>query len=1020
MSGLLFGRGAGAALRPVGPQSRSARKIEATPENANSGVVSSMRQEEAKVRPRAWILLVGVTAACGAFWAFDVWRLRAEWQRAKYDLARGKHAAALTRLTELARRWPADGEVLYGLGACELNLGHEERAATAWKRIPPSSPFAPRAAMVQARLALARHRLSVAEPLLREALKADVPLATEARETLVNIYKMQGRYDDARRLVRDGWTIYRDRVGTLQELARLDGPTPIRLEQVQSSLDAAMRIAPEDVGVGLGAANLAVRTGRLAEARRWLDRCVRRHPDDPVVWRARLDWAKAAQDEEEARQALAHLPGDSLTPNQLLALRAWFARRAGDTSGERRALEQLIAVDRGALSAMERLAELLLRGGQSAQAQRLRAQKADLARTLDWYTVKIFPADRLEHATELARAAEKLGRPFDARCWWELAADQPSHAALARKELDRLDREAMSASSPPPLLTPARVLAELNAPAPPERHGSAVEHCGATPRFVDDAESSGLRFTFDNGLETLHQMPETMSGGLGLLDYDGDGWLDVYAAQGGTFPPSPDAPNTGDRLFRNVGNGTFEDTTERSGIAALPGGYGHGVTVGDFDNDGHPDLFITRWRSYALLHNRGDGTFEDFTSKAGLGGDRDWPTSAAFADLDGDGDLDLYVCHYVAWDSVHPKTCWDKEQALYGFCGPPDSPSVPDHLFRNDNGRFVDVSAEAGIVDTTGEGLGVVAADLDGDGHVDLFVANDHSAKFLFLNRGNLRFEEVGHVAGVAASSAGAYTASMGVACGDVDGDGLPDLAVTNFYNEYTALYQNLGDGVFTDHSVDYGLELLSRHRLGFGMAFLDFNNDGCLDLVTANGHVDDHRPGVPQPMRAQLFAGTGDKRKFIDVTDRAGPPFRMPLIGRGLAAGDLDNDGRVDFVILSQNQPLTYFHNQTEGGHWLTLYLEGRASNRDAVGARVVVQANGRRFFGWRMGGGSYQSASDPRLHFGLGEIDRVESVEVTWPTGKTERFRNLGVDRGYLLRESDERVYPLAGFSAGTKARP
>ena len=234
--------------------------------------------------------------------------------------------------------------------------------------------------------------------------------------------------------------------------------------------------------------------------------------------------------------------------------------------------------------------------------------------------VNIFPANRLEHATELARAAEAVGRRFEAHCWWQLAAEQSADTTLAKAELARLDRDAMPTGPAPPHLTPAGLLAELSAEAAPRSHAPDAESCGAAPRFIDDARSAGLHFTFDNGLENLHQIPETMSGGVGLLDYDGDGWLDVYVVQGGRFPPSPDAPNTGDRLFRNKGNGTFEDVTERSGIAALPHGYGHGVTVGDIDNDGRPDLFITRWRAYALFHNKGDGTFEDFTSKAGLNG----------------------------------------------------------------------------------------------------------------------------------------------------------------------------------------------------------------------------------------------------------------------------------------------------------------------------------------------------------------------------------------------------------------
>ena len=998
--------------QPTPSRSYLMKQAATTPDVTTVGVVSCLRLREGQVRRRWWIFLIGLLAACGGFWAFDVWRLRADWQQARHELAKGKHGSALARLARLAVRWPGNGEVQYDLGVCELALGHPERAEAAWARVPPGSPYAPRAAMMRARQALKVHRLSAAEPLLPLALGDPGDFGKEARETFVHLYKIQGRYDEARSLVRDGWGRY-DPVGTIQELVRLDTSNPIAIEKVQPILQTASRAARDDDRIWLGWANLATRTGQLEEARKWLDACLRRRPEDPAVWRIRLDWARASESESEVRRALAHLPPDRVPNTTLLSLRAWFARRAGDTAGEQRALEQIVACDPGALAAMESLAESLLRTGQPERAKQLRARKAELDRILDWYMVNIFPADRLEHATELARAAEALNRRFEARCWWELAAEQSAHAAAAKVEIARLDRETISTEAECPRLTPAGLLAELSAAATPGSHRPRADSCGASPRFVDDAESVGLRFTFDNGLETLHQIPETMGGGVGLLDYDNDGWLDVYVVQGGKFPPSRDAPSTGDRLFRNKGNGTFDDVTERSRIARLPQGYGHGVAVGDIDGDGNPDLFLTRWQSYALFRNKGDGTFEDITDKAGLGGARDWPTSAAFADLDGDGDVDLYVCHYIEWDSKHPRTCWDKARNVFTFCGPIECPSKPDHLFRNDGGRFVDISTESGIIDRTGEGLGVVANDFDGDGRIDLFVANDHSAKFLFLNRGGLRFEESGQVAGVASCASGVYQASMGVACGDLNGDGLPDLAVTNYYNEYTALYQNLGDGVFSDHSTVYGVALPSRYRLGWGISFLDFNDDGRLDLVTANGHVDDFGTDLAQLMRAQLFAGVEGEYKLIDVTDRAGPAFQVPLLGRGLAAGDLDNDGRVDLVILPQNQPLAYFHNQTEGGRSLTLLLEGTSSNRDAVGARVVVEFGGRRQFAWRMGGGSYQSASDPRLHFGLGTADRVDAVEVTWPSGRVGRYTGLQPGRGYRLREGDASAKALPGFT-------
>src|SRR5262249_8187635 len=293
-----------------------------------------------------------------------------------------------------------------------------------------------------------------------------------------------------------------------------------------------------------------------------------------------------------------------------------------------------------------------------------------------------------------------------------------------------------------------------------------------------DAEAVGLVFVYDNAETALRQLPESTGGGLALLDYDGDGWLDVYCVQGGSFSPSSEAGSPsggpGDRLFHNRGDGTFKDVTERSGIGRFSRGYGYGVTVGDVDSDGHPDVFVTRWRSYALYRNRGDGTFEDVTEAWGLGGDRDWPTSAAFADLDGDGDLDLYVCHYVLWDAENPRLCRNEATHAFMSCNPLSCPARPDHVFRNHGGRFSDVTAAAGIGDRDGRGLGVVAADFDDDGRIDLFVANDKSANFLFRNLGGFRFEEVGESSGVAASAAGGYQAGMGVACGEFERGGRP------------------------------------------------------------------------------------------------------------------------------------------------------------------------------------------------------------------------------------------------------
>jgi hypothetical protein len=325
------------------------------------------------------------------------------------------------------------------------------------------------------------------------------------------------------------------------------------------------------------------------------------------------------------------------------------------------------------------------------------------------------------------------------------------------------------------------------------------------------------------------------------------------------------------------------------------------------------------------------------------------------------------------------------------------------------------VSEAAGIraADGDGRGLGVVAANLDDDNLIDLFVANDMSANFLFRNRGGFRFEETAAQSGVATSTSGGYLAGMGIACGDLDGDGRLDLAVTNFYGESTTFYRNLGEGLFADQTSAIGLAAPTRYKLGFGAAFLDANNDGRLDLVQANGHVNDLRPTVPYAMPAQLFLGEAPCR-LVDVSQRAGAPWQVPRLGRGLACGDLDNDGRLDLLIVAEGTPLAYFHNQGPSGHFVALQLEGAAprSNRDAIGARVTLTAGGRRQTAERIGGSSYLSANDHRLHFGLGEATTVESVEVRWPSGKVDRYSGLAADMGYLLREGLSEASTLPGW--------
>ncbi len=968
------------------------------------------------IRGRLLLFFLGVGPLLAAAWlavrAAEDRRLRNELTEARREFAARRFDEARIRLARLSERWPGQGEVEYLLGSCEMVAGHADAAMAAWARVPDGSPKAPLAALSRARHALDVGRYRLAESCLDRAFHAKGEVADEAGRLLEWLYWMTGRQDEYKALLHRKLERIRDPSYTLRVLWAADhDPHPIGA--LRQALAKANQSAPEDDRVWLGLADLANRSGRFDEADDWLKRCEQAQPDDPAVWRARLEWAMTVGRQDDVVRAAGHLPASAISPARVLALRAWLAARDHDSRAERSALEELVTLRPGEDSALERLADLATQAGEVDRVGDLRRRKSAIDAGRDHYRALINLPDMAPHAIEFAWAAEVIGRWPDAMAWWKLAArrdptvEREAHAALER--LARLELAAEPDDRP---------LADRLGLRRPEVANPTAEMPGPIiPVFRDEADVRGLAFTFDNGRTDARQLPETMSGGVAVLDCDGDGWLDVYAVQGGPFPPltSP-APRLGDRLFRNRGDGRFEDVTASSGLAGLPGGYGHGVAVGDYDNDGRPDLFVTRWRSYALYHNLGEGRFEDATAKAGFDGDRDWPTSAAWADLDGDGDLDLYVCHYLRWDAEHPELCDYPEHPGQGhvYCDPRGSPALPHHVFRNDGGRFVNVTELAGIVDREGRGLGVVAADLDSDGKTDLFVANDTTANDFYRNLGGFRFSERGLESGLASSATGGQLAGMGVACGDLDGDGRIDLAVTNFFEQSTTLYHNHGGGVFSDRSSVAGLTAPTRHVLGFGLAALDANNDGWLDLAQANGHVGDYRPSIPYEMRAQLFLGQATGR-FVDVSDRAGPPWQVPRLARGLAVADLDNDGSPDVLIVSQNAPIALLRNSPGSqGHFLTLMLEGTASNRDAVGARLAVTVAGRTRVAERFGGGSYLSSSDPRLHFGLGPSRIVDRVEVTWPSGRRDEYRSLPADAGYRLREGDPNPGPLRGFAA------
>lgn len=537
----------------------------------------------------------------------------------------------------------------------------------------------------------------------------------------------------------------------------------------------------------------------------------------------------------------------------------------------------------------------------------------------------------------------------------------------------------------------------------------------ATPTFVDGTQAAGIDFRHISGTADKHHILEAHGSGAALFDADSDGDLDLYIVNGATFDTWKDRSGPGNALFRNQGAGTFADVSAAAGVD--DGGWGAGVAVGDIDNDGSRDLYVTNYAGNVLYRNRGDGTFADITDTATVAGD-EFSAGAAFVDIDNDGDLDLYVTNYVRFDAdaaiaSPPRLC-----SFYGglqvYCGPKGLPGAPDVLYRNNGDlTFTDVTDAAGISAANRYyGLGVIPADFDADGDMDLAVANDETPNVLWSNDGAGRFTDVALMAGVAYNGEGDEEAGMGVDTGDVDGDGDDDLYLTHFFSETNTLYRN--DGVrpdwgglrFTDITAAAGLAAPTVSQLAWGTRFFDADQDGDLDLIVANGHVypqvDRGVTGSPYRQPDQLFANRGDG-VFDEVSKAAGLAALAPTVSRGIAVGDTDQDGDVDvFVSNLDDAPRLLVNTTVDAGHWLLVQLVGSASNRDGIGARIRVDSGGRSQWRTVSGAGSYLSAHDVRAHFGLGPSATVDEIEVTWPDGSVQTTGRGRANRLVIISQS------------------
>ena len=522
----------------------------------------------------------------------------------------------------------------------------------------------------------------------------------------------------------------------------------------------------------------------------------------------------------------------------------------------------------------------------------------------------------------------------------------------------------------------------------------------ATPgfRLVDVTNSAGIQFRHNSGAYGGKLLPETLGSGCAFLDYDADGWQDILLINGMDWPQHK-RQRTTLRLYRNNRDGTFSDVTHRAGLDVEM--YGMGVAVGDYNNDGFADILITCVGQNRLFRNTGKGAFADVTHSSGLDGRLGFSTSALWFDYDRDGLLDLFVCNYVKWSAEHDVFC-SLDGKHKSYCTPEAYRGETCWLFHNrGDGTFEDVTAKSGIFDTSSKSLGVAMLDYDRDSWPDLLVANDTQPNKLYRNLRNGTFKDVAVEAGIAFSAEGKARAGMGVDAADFDHSGFPGVAITNFDNEMIGLYRPAANGTYNDVAVQAGVGLASQNTLGFGCAFLDANLDGALDLVVANGHIDDTvrniRGNVGYAQPPQIFLNNG-QGKFQDVAAIAGEAFSQPKVGRGLCYADFDRDGDLDILMTTNNGPAYLYRNDQAGGnHSIRFHLIGTKSNRDAIGAMVRIEHEGSTQERLVKGGSSYLSQSELPVTFGLGKRDKIDRVTIEWPSGRTEDYKNLAAGQAY-----------------------
>jgi tetratricopeptide (TPR) repeat protein len=929
---------------------------------------------------------------------------------ARAALARGDHQSAERLACQAALGTDASPWALLVAAEAALKTNRVADALAYYQKVPRIVPeVCASADFGEAEMLCHLGRLSESEAKLRQLLVRE-PMHRLAHFRVAFILNVTGRRWEARPHL---LYLVKNRAAEVEHLLLLGSPQ--RQVEDRALLNITARTYPDDPLPKLGAARLALTLNRLDEALPLLNDVLSKLPNEPeaLVGKGRvllevgeselfLDWSKN--------------PGaDAERHPETWILRGTFAQRNHDPQVAARCFWEALRRDPENLAACHQLGRCLAETNDLERAHPF-LERADRMQRLSLALDDLFfHRDHIESMRRAAILSRELGRLWEAASWSSIAYTQDPGQSWALAMLQEVSPrlhpdlpQTSPADDPAVTLDLSGTALAFSPSIASLSTSSRTARIHSQIRFVDQAPSAGIAFTYENAADDATpgaRIFETTGGGVGVIDFDVDGWPDLYLTQGGSDPnPSGRSErNSSDQLFRNRMGDGFQNVTIAAQIEERE--FSQGVAVGDFDNDGFPDFYVANFRQNRLFHNQGDGTFHEITESAGIA-ETDWTTSCLMADLNGDGFPDLYDVNYAAGEAVLTRIC-DK-QGVTRSCSPRAFDPAPDRVWLNQgDGRFRDVTANCQADVPNGYGLGIVAFDIDGSGKLSLFIANDEVPNFLLVNTtrptNDLRFEERALEAGVAVDADGRSQACMGVAAGDADGDGLTDLFVTNFYRESNTLYRQLSPGLFADVTRTSGLRDPSFEMLGFGTQFLDANRDGHEDLIVTNGHIDDLTAlGEPYRMRTQFFLnrGAGTFQELPATT--LGPFFEDTHLGRGLARLDWNRDGRDDFAVSHLREPASLLTNEAaEPGHFLCVSLRGTQQSRDAIGATVEVTTGNHHAVKQLTAGDGYHASNERVLNFGLGAASQIDSLSVRWPGGDVQEWTDIEADQRMLVIE-------------------